>query len=209
MKIERRPRVSQRETYGVNGYMLALLRLAMKGIVFREFIDMVEATFGEDVGDDIIESSDLPSGGSYTAVGTYSHTELVTLVVALSEKINVPVPVLVHAFGKYLFGRFHDLFPVFFTDHETAFSFLCSIHDVVHVEVLKLYPDAGLPDFKAELSDDGNTLYFEYHSHRHFSDLAHGLMDGAFEHWNETVDIETEDRSTDEKQVIMFICTKQ
>ena len=58
-------------------------------------------------------------------------------------------------------------------------------------------------------ADDGNTLYFEYHSHRHFSDLAHGLMDGAFEHWNETVDIETEDRSTDEKQVIMFICTKQ
>jgi len=30
----------------------------MKGIVFREFIDMVESTFGEDVSDDIIESSD-------------------------------------------------------------------------------------------------------------------------------------------------------
>lgn len=39
----------------------------MKGIVFREFIDMVESTFGEDISDEIIEESDLPSGGSYTA----------------------------------------------------------------------------------------------------------------------------------------------
>ena len=182
---------------------------AMKGIVFREFIDMVESTFGEEISDEIIESSDLPSGGSYTAVGTYSHTELVTLVVALSEAIDVPVPVLVHAFGKYLFGRFHALFPVFFEGHDDSFSFLCTIHDVVHVEVLKLYPDAGLPDFVATLSEDGKTLFFEYHSHRHFSDLAHGLMDGAFEHWKETVDIQVTDRSTDDKQVILFTCTKE
>ena len=80
---------------------------------------------------------------------------------------------------------------------------------MVHVEVLKLYPDAGLPDFETEISEDGNTLYFEYHSHRHFSDLARGLMDGAFEHWNETVHVDVEDRSTEDKQVIMFICTKQ
>jgi hypothetical protein len=181
----------------------------MKGIVFREFIDMVETTFGEDVSDDIIESSDLPSGGSYTAVGTYDHSELVTLVVALSEKIDVDVPVLVHAFGKYLFGRFLELFPIFFDGHETSFSFLASIHDVVHVEVLKLYPEAGLPDFVATMHDDGQTLHFEYHSHRHFADLARGLMDGAFEHWGEAVEVEMEDKSTDEKQIVLFICKRQ
>lgn len=183
--------------------------LYMKGIVFREFIDMVESAFGVEISDDIIESSDLPSGGSYTTVGTYDHSELVTLVVALSEKIDVPVPTLVHAFGKYLFGRFHELFPVFFDGHETSFSFLASIHDVVHVEVLKLYPDAGLPDFIATLHDDGQTLHFEYHSHRHFADLARGLMDGAFEFWNETVEVEMEDKSTDEKQIVLFICKLQ
>ena len=181
----------------------------MKGIVFREFIDMVESTFGEDISDEIIEESDLPSGGSYTAVGTYDHTELVTLVVALSKKIDAPVDVLVHAFGKYLFGRFLELFPIFFNGHDNSFSFLSSIHDVVHVEVLKLYPEAMLPDFEARLSEDGNTLYFEYHSHRHFADLARGLIDGTFEHWNENVSVEIEDKSTADKQIVLFTCTRQ
>jgi len=57
----------------------------MKGIVFNEFIEMVEDKFGEDMVDDIIDESDLPSGGAYTTVGTYDHGELVTMVVKLSE----------------------------------------------------------------------------------------------------------------------------
>ena len=39
----------------------------MKGIVFKEFSDMVEATFGEEMLDTVIENSDLPSGGVYTS----------------------------------------------------------------------------------------------------------------------------------------------
>ena len=34
----------------------------MKGLVFREFIDLVEAKFGDDIVDEIIEAADLPSG---------------------------------------------------------------------------------------------------------------------------------------------------
>lgn len=179
----------------------------MKGIVFKEFIDMVEQSFGEEMIDSIIESCDLPSNGVYTSVGTYPHTELVSLVVALSKETEIPVQDLVQAFGKFLFGRFIELFPIFF-NHKTSFEFLSSIHDVVHVEVLKLYPDAELPDFIGTLSDDGKTLHFEYHSHRHFADLAIGLMQGTFEHWNETVEIETIDKSTEEKQVVLFVCKR-
>ncbi len=178
----------------------------MKGIVFREFIDMVEASFGDEMVDTIIEACDLESGGAYTAVGTYDHTELVQMVVALSGETGAPVPALVEAFGTYLFGRFLELFPVFF-NHDTSFEFLNSIHDVVHVEVLKLYPDAGLPSFVTELSEDKKTLHFEYHSSRHFADLAVGLMKGAFAHWNEDVEVDIEDRSSDEKQVVMFTFT--
>ena len=182
--------------------------LDMKGIVFREFVDMVELTFGEEMVDSIISSSELESGGVYTTVGTYDHTELVTLVVALSGETELPVEALVEAFGNYLFGRFLELFPIFF-NHETSFEFLDTIHDIVHVEVMKLYPDATLPDFVSEIKDGGKTLHFEYHSPRHFADLAVGLMKGAFEHWNETVTIETKDISQGEKQVILFICTLQ
>jgi hypothetical protein len=49
----------------------------MKGMVFTEFLEMVEAKFSADMVDDIISDSDLPNGGAYTSVGTYDHSELV------------------------------------------------------------------------------------------------------------------------------------
>ena len=178
---------------------------AMKGIVFREFLEMVEATFGEEMLEALIAENDLPSGGAYTAVGTYDHQELVAMAITLSKKTDLPVEALVEAFGNYLFGRFLELFPVFF-NHPSSFEFLDTIHDVVHVEVLKLYPDATLPDFTSEIKDDGRTLHFEYNSPRHFADLAVGLMKGAFAHWGETVDMEREDTVIDGHQVTMFTC---
>ncbi len=177
----------------------------MKGIVFREFMEMVEATFGDETVDMMVEQNNLASGGVYTAVGTYDHQELVAMAITLSKETGLPVEALVEAFGNYLFGRFLDLFPIFF-NHKSSFEFLDTIHDVVHVEVLKLYPEATLPDFISEIKDDGKTLHFEYHSPRHFADLAVGLMKGAFDHWNETVEIERNDKVVDGNQVTLFIC---
>ena len=64
----------------------------MKGIVFTEFIEMVEQTFGYEMVDDLIESNDLPSGGSYTTIGTYEHGEMISLVTTLSQRTKAPVP---------------------------------------------------------------------------------------------------------------------
>ena len=55
----------------------------MKGVVFTEFVEMVEARFGLPMLDRIIEAAQLPSGGAYSAVGTYDHGEMVQLVGAL------------------------------------------------------------------------------------------------------------------------------
>ena len=166
---------------------------------------MVESTFGDEMSEKLVEDNDLASGGIYTAVGTYDHQELVAMAITLSKETGLPVDALVEAFGNYLFGRFLELFPIFF-NHETSFEFLDTIHDVVHVEVLKLYPEATLPDFTSKIEDDGKTLHFEYNSPRHFADLAVGLMKGAFDHWNETVEMEREDKIVDGNQVTLFIC---
>jgi Haem-NO-binding len=154
----------------------------MKGIVFTEFLEMVEDRFSPDMVDDIIEAAAPPNGGAYTAVGTYDHSELVNMVVALSEKSGMPVPALVHAFGQHMFGRFLANFPGFFTGVTGAVQFLSGIEDIIHAEVLKLYPDAQLPKFDCEPMPDGG-LRMVYRSPRHFEDLAHGLIDGAVAHW--------------------------
>lgn len=86
----------------------------MKGIVFSEFMDLVEESFGLEMIDELIEQSDLPSGGSYTAVGTYPHGEMLTLVVKLAELTQIPVSDLLNKFGHNLYVTFKRIILYFF-----------------------------------------------------------------------------------------------
>lgn len=181
----------------------------MKGIVFSEFNELVEKTFGDDMLDDIIDDCEdkLQSGGSYTSVGTYDHEELVHLVIALSERTNISVPDLVKTFGLHLAKVFQSKFPNFFTECEDSFSFFKRVDDHIHVEVKKLYPDAELPKFTY---DDSNPNFFilVYESTRQFSDLAIGLLEGVALHYNEKINIDKHDQSTPEETKVVFTITR-
>lgn len=163
----------------------------MKGIVFTEFIEMVEDKFSIQVADRLLDECDLPSGGIYTAVGTYDHHEIVSMVVKLSEISGIPVPGLINAFGQYLFPRFHALYPNFFEGVNNAFDFLESIDSVIHIEVLKLYPDAELPKFDS-YRPNSETLVMTYYSDRHMGDLAEGLIQACVNHYGEPYEVHRE-----------------
>jgi len=180
----------------------------MKGIVFCEFVEMMEAEFSAEMADEIISGTELESGGAYTTVGTYDHHEMLALVTQLSEKTGAPVPDLVRAFGHYLFGRFVELYPTFFEGVDGAFSFLDRIEEHVHVEVRKLYPDAELPTFATSRPDD-DTMIMVYQSQRPFADLAHGLIEGCITHYDERVNVESEDLSNDGRTHVRFTLTRQ
>ncbi|MBC2595400.1 heme NO-binding domain-containing protein [Ruficoccus amylovorans] len=164
----------------------------MKGIVFTEFLEMVESRFGVEMTDVILEEADLPmSRGAYTAVGTYPHSEMVSLVTHLSGHSGLSVPDLLKSYGEHLFGRFHALYPGFFRDGGDAFDFLTSIHEVIHVEVKKLYPDAELPSFLCSSPEPG-VLRMHYISSRQMQDFAEGLIIGCLKHFNQSSTIEKE-----------------
>ena len=160
----------------------------MKGIVFVEFVDMVADMFSEDMVDEIIDAADLPSGGSYTSVGTYSHEEMLGLVTALSKKIDTPVPDLVHIFGKHLLGRFVQRYPAFFEEVDGAFAFIQTIENHIHEEVLKLYPEAELPELLCEELSE-TQLKVTYNSTRPFASLAQGLLEACVEHYGENIEL--------------------
>lgn len=166
----------------------------MKGIVFTEFLELVEEKFGLEVADQIIEKSDLSTGGAYTATGTYDHHELVQMVTHLSELTNIGAGALVKVFGEYLFGRLAGSHGVFLEGVESAEQMLRKVHDVIHVEVKKLYPKAELPSFSYSEAEDGR-LIMDYESPRGFGDLAEGLMTGCASHFGEEIDIQREDTS--------------
>ncbi len=159
----------------------------MKGIVFTEFLELVENEFGLDVVQQIIDECELDSEGVYTSVGTYSHKDMFKMVAKLSEIKGLPVPALLMVFGEYFFTTLKTKYPMFM-EKPNLFSFLNSIDQYIHPEVLKLYPDAELPRFEAEMKDE-NEMVLNYYSSRKMSDLAIGLIKGAAAHFEENVDV--------------------
>lgn len=174
----------------------------MKGIVFTEFVDLVEELFGYERVDAILEAAAPASGGAYTSVGTYDHQELVALVVALSEQTGTPIPELLHAYGKHLFGRFAAGYSTFFEGVDDPIEFLATIENYIHVEVRKLYPDAELPTFDHEEVDGGLNLL--YSSPRPFAPFAEGLIQGCLEHFGEDRTISSSDRSEGDLTRVLF-----
>jgi Haem-NO-binding len=150
----------------------------MKGMVFTHFLDFVTEKFGPEMADDIIEANDLPSGGAYTSVGTYSHSEMVAMVGTLAERTGVPADGLVRAFGERLSDTFARDFPDFYRRATNLFDFLESIEQHIHVEVRKLYPDAELPTFRTE-SRTLTRLVIRYTSPRRMGHLSEGLITGS------------------------------
>ena len=162
----------------------------MKGVVFTEFLEMVESLFGLDTTDTLLDLPGLESGGAYTAVGTYDASELVAMVLELSRLEQMPVPELLHAYGKHLFGRFVELFPQMFEGVSGADDFLGQVDGHIHVEVRKLYPEAELPEFDTRQTEEGFVL--EYSSERPFAHFAGGLIQGCLDHYADSREVSLE-----------------
>ena len=152
----------------------------MKGIVFTLLNQMVEEKFGLEAWDQLIEKSGVD--GLYISTATYPDEEVMKLVATASEMTGIAVNDLVKAFGVYMVPQFHEKYPVFFKPEMTLKSFLLTVDRVIHVEVRKLYPDAGLPDFQYKDESD-NELTMIYRSPRKLCMLAEGLIEGAAKHF--------------------------
>ncbi len=169
----------------------------MKGMVFREFIDMVEAEFSPAVADAIIVASDLSTDGAYTTVGTYPFQEMVSLVTNLSKETNLPVPALLAHFGRHLFVRFAAMHPDYVAPMNGVFGLLRQLDNHIHREVRKLYSDAELPSFTHEQQGE-DRLVLTYSSRRNMADFALGLIEGCIAYFNEPMDIERVDLPEDD-----------
>lgn len=176
----------------------------MKGIVFTEFLDMVEKKFGYETVDLIITTSKLESNGIYTAVGTYPHYEIINLLMTLSDTVKIDPLLLLKEFGKYTFDTFLVSYPHFFASTNNSFDFLHSIDNHIHVEVLKLYPDATLPKFVSEETED-ETMTLFYKSERKMGAFAEGLIEKSFDYYNEKCIINTKFIKEDGSEVLFTI----
>lgn len=163
----------------------------MKGIVFTEFLDLVEDKFGLEMVDKIIDQSELDSGGVYTSIGTYRFSEMLQLLQNLSQNTGASIDNLLLVYGEHFFSIIEDSYPGLLATYKDPIEMLASIENHIHVEVRKIYPDAELPTFVVEAQTE-NTLIMIYKSSRAMHHFGLGLMNKTFEHFNAkaTIDLE-------------------
>jgi len=101
----------------------------MKGIIFTEFLDMVEAQFGLAVVDEIITNSNTVNNGVYTSVGTYDFNEMVALLVALGDVVSKDIQDLLYTFGLYLFQSLDKAHPEIIRNYKSPMPLIAAIND--------------------------------------------------------------------------------
>ncbi|GGY51148.1 heme NO-binding domain-containing protein [Parvularcula lutaonensis] len=167
----------------------------MKGIVFTEFLDMVDQSFGPETTDRILDACHLDSGGAYTAVDIYDGSELHLLVGALSDRTKLSVEQLQRAYGRKLFSRFEEVHPEIFRRYRSAFEMLSRVGGEIHRDVRKLDPNAALPHLSAERPSD-KALILTYRSRQNMPSFCRGLIEGCLLHFGTPASIRQLDLGT-------------
>ena len=178
----------------------------MKGIVFTEFLDLVEEKFGLEMADAIISQSKLESKGVYTSIGTYSFSELLQLLQNLQTKTGISIDNLLLIYGEHFFSIIETNYKDLLSSYNDPIEMLASIENHIHVEVRKIYNDAELPTFIIK-EKTKKTLILIYKSSRSMHHFGLGLMNKTFEHFNSKATIILEKIKRDGTEV-KFIITK-
>lgn len=159
----------------------------MKGIVFNLLQEAVTREYGEDTWDSLLDAAGLD--GAFTALGTYPDGDALKLVGVASNALDVTPEAVLRWFGKSAIPLLAKTYPQFFDEHKTTRPFLLTLNDIIHPEVRKLYPGADVPTFEFDTSSE-DALSIGYHSARKMCSFAEGLIDGAADHYGQSVGIE-------------------
>jgi len=154
----------------------------MKGIIFNLFEKFVDEISEDYDFDDLLEDVTLITKEEFIGPGTYPDEDLFTLVGKFIEKKGLELPDALRKFGKFCFPHLANIHPDFITPYENAKDFLLTVHDIIHVEVRKLFKDAETPDFAYHNPSD-SSLIIEYKSKRNLCYLMEGLLEGVGEHF--------------------------
>ena len=158
----------------------------MKGVIFNIVEEVVVGLYDEDTWDDVIDAAGV--SGTYSSPGNYADEELVAIVVAAAELLEIPLPALLRVVGTKAFEGLARRYPHLVGEHTDTISFIQHVEDYIHPEVKKLYPDSILPAFEFEELGEG-AMRMTYRSPRGLHDLAEGLIEGAAERFGQTIEI--------------------
>ncbi|MDH4074803.1 MAG: heme NO-binding domain-containing protein [Acidimicrobiia bacterium] len=158
----------------------------MKGVIFNVVEEVVTDLWSDDLWDQVIEGAGVT--GAYTALGDYPDADLHALVASASALSGIEPPDLLRAIGRRALPQLIDRLPDAAAGAGDAETLLRRVNDIIHPEVLKLYPDAIPPVFEFVESPAG--LQVTYRSARRLGQLAVGLIEGCGDRFDQTTTVE-------------------
>lgn len=147
----------------------------MKGVLFNVVEDVVTVTASADAWDDVLDAADV--SGSYTSLGNYPDAELSAIVEQVADTVDLSVDDTLRLSGRLGFEHLVARAPALIAPYPDWRSVIVALDDIIHPEVLKVYPDAEVPRFT--VVDDSDGLVVEYVSARGLCALADGLIIGC------------------------------
>jgi len=159
----------------------------MKGIIFNVLEDMVVEKFGMPVWNNLLQKH-APPDRVYVSAKHYDENELFAMANEVAEILAIPLQDVVKAFGHYLFKGLADRHLSVVDNFPDFTSLVMGIHDVIHVEVNKLYQDPALPSISCQLKTP-HSIEMCYSSPRKLCFCAEGLLFGAAEYFKQTISI--------------------
>lgn len=157
----------------------------MKGVLFNIVEDVVSDVLSPDAWDDALERSD--ASGAYTSLGNYEDAELVGIVGAVADIAALPVDETLRVAGRAGFSRLAEREAALLEGYSSWREVIMRLDDIIHPEVLKLYPGAELPKFTVVEHDVD--VVVDYESARGMCALADGLIVGCGEWYGATVEV--------------------
>lgn len=158
----------------------------MKGVLLNAVEEAVSRRWGDDMWDDLLDACHLQ--GAYTALGNYPDGELTALADAAAERLQCSSDDVLRLLGRLTLEPLMSRHAGLYETPTSVREFLPGINDVIHPQVLKLYPGASVPRFV--LRDSGAELELDYLSVRSMCMLAEGLILGVADHCEEAVTVD-------------------
>lgn len=156
----------------------------MKGIIFNLAEEVVRNAHGEDAWDAVLDGAGLT--GAWTVLGDYPDEDLTKVVSSAAALLGVDEQAVLRLVAVGSIPMLAERYPHFFTPHKDALAFVLTLNDMIHPEVLKLYPGATPPSFGFEETGE-DVLTLNYNSPRHLCALAEGFVQGAANYYKQNV----------------------
>ncbi len=161
----------------------------MQGIIFNALEEFVLENASMEVWNQVLDDSELASGGIYTAGAVYDDSEVLKLATSLCRILKLPINDGLKLFGTFLFGFLLKNGPIEIQVYKNTQALLVELESVVHRNVKRLHPDAYTPLFEY-IPTTRQSGELTYYSKRKLCIVAEGLLTGAANNYHQTVSVE-------------------